>query len=631
MAKELVINVQSSLAICDSLTDLLRRSFGPNAFQVLYTTSTGKVLVTSDGSTILRATNVAHPVGCWLISRVVSFHSQVGDCAKSYIFLIREVLEGICQEFGSMSKNMDRRSQHVSREEMHDLRRALSDMLHGCLPKQILPSLLQESFDASQVTLADFHNLGENVINTHLAGKLSPKQNKFFSSLLWNFIARSATNASILALRQAAQNIVDSFDVAVMEAAGLPIESSHIENGVILSRDAVTHLPRREGDAPCSVMIWGCDPFKAVPASVSTLSARTISGLVHTMQYVRGQAVKFVDLLVENNVRVVLCSECLSATSLSLLQRAFITVVHTVPLEELLRLSHDVNAQILYEVPTELQSAMIFSALDVKQVSVGSRRCTKVLLNTPPCVCHLILCAPTEGMCKVLSLSAMNSVKVINVWLASSQEDFNQCSDITTGPSKPSENPKDQVQKCSNSHSPMDCEMTEHRTGHGLSGGLAGTASGSCEERLDEKRGLLIPGGGSAELLASRLLYQKYRDHRDNQYQSLAEKIVANALLCIPRTLHQNSFAYGSRDSHSFVKILEQYFGSASRGLGIEGKAGQLSALGERGVWEPTMTRYSLWCSVIETVIELLKMDAIVPVLKIGSTQDATKLQDEDR
>ncbi|XP_072168710.1 uncharacterized protein [Diadema setosum] len=626
MAKEVVINVQSSLAICDSLTNLLGKSFGPNALQILYTTSTGKVLITSDGSTILRATNVAHPVGCWLISRVVSFHSQVGDCAKSYIFLIREVLEGICQEFGSVSKNMDRRSHHVSREEMHDLRSALSDMLHGCLPKQILPSLLQESFDASQVTLADFHNLGENVIHTHLAGKLSPKQSKFFSSMLWNFVTRNATNGSISALQEATQNIVDNFDVAVMEAAGLPIESSHIENGVILSRDAVNHLQRREGDAPCIVMIWGCDPFKAVPASVSTLSARTVSGLVHTMQYARVQAVKFVDLLVENNVRVVLCSECLSATSLSLLHRASITVVHTIPLEELLRLGHVVNAQLLYEVPTELQSTMIFSALDVKQVPVGSRRCTKVLLHTSPGVCHLLLCAPTEGMCKVLAQSALNSVKVINAWLASSQEDFNQCSDITTGSSKPLETPTDAVQKRSNSHALMDCELTVHRTGHGFSGELAGTASGSCEQRLDEKHGLLIPGGGSAELLASRLLYQQYLGHRDNQYQSLAEKIVANALLCIPRTLHQNSFAHGSRDSHSFVKILEQYFGDASRGLGIEGKAGQLSALGERGVWEPTMIRYFLWCSVIETVIELLKMDAIVPVLKIGSTLDATKL-----
>ncbi|XP_030831818.1 Bardet-Biedl syndrome 10 protein homolog [Strongylocentrotus purpuratus] len=631
MANQVPVNIQSSLAICTSLASLVQKSYGANAQLVMYTTSTGKVLLTSDGSSILGALHVSHPIGRWLIDRIVTFGHHTGDHTKSFLLLARNILDEISHELSSSVNGLSLRCETVQREQVIQLVKALRVVVQEILPQKILPALMAKSQCFSALDLKAINTFGENLIHTYLHGRISFKQASFMSKLLWKFINGYAgsSEASVSSLRGAAIALQDNFCVASIEAVGLPIESSDIKEGIVLSRCFAKHLNERKGGEERRIIIFGFDPSKMTLESNATISARTVEALVHSMQHTRLQMMRIVNLLQDKNVSVVLFSECVSAAFLSLLDHASITVIQAVPIEELQRLSHVAGINILYEIPRELDASCTVMAEEVKEVTLGKHRYSHIIIRSGPGEGHLVLCAPSEAMCRVLSQAALGAIRCVKVWL--------DADDGTISRSVGSEciGSKDQSKNAPLKVEPSEISCMKHEQSKPsklhLSQSVCNANIAGCGKETEVQTGYLISGGGAAEFIARNVLTQSLPAYKDDYFQYATINIICNALLCIPRTIYHNSFAAQSKDNRSFIKIIydvqRRCESQTSEAWGIDGKTGEACYMFNRGVVEVLTGKYLLWCNVIETLIELLNMDIIIPVQRI--LKDAES-EDED-
>eukprot|EP00057_Strongylocentrotus_purpuratus_P002279 XP_003724187.1 PREDICTED: Bardet-Biedl syndrome 10 protein homolog [Strongylocentrotus purpuratus] len=633
MANQVPVNIQSSLAICTSLASLVQKSYGPNAQLVMYTTSTGKVLLTSDGSSILGALHVSHPIGRWLIDRIVTFGHRTGDHTKSFLLLARNILDEISHELSSSLNGLSLRCETVQREQVIQFVKALKVVVQEILPQKILPALMAKSQCFSALDLKAINTFGGNLIHTYLHGRISFKQASFMSKLLWKFINGYAgsSEASVSSLRGAAIALQDNFCVASIEAVGLPIESSNIKEGIILTRCFAKHLNERKGGEERRIMIFGFDPSKTTLESNATISARTVEALVHNMQHTRLQMQRIVNLLQDKNISVVLFAECVSAAFLSLLDHVSITVIQAVPMEELQRLSHVAGINILYEIPRELDASCTVMAEEVKEVTLGNHRYSHIVIRSGPGEGHLVLCAPSEGMCRVLSQAALGAIRCVKVWLDADDDIIARSVGSECIGSKESDQSQNVPLKVEPSE--ISCMKHEQSKPSNLqpSQSVCNTSIAGCGKETEVQTGYLISGGGAAEFIARNILTLSLPAYKDDYYQYVTIKIICNALLCIPRTIYQNSFAAQSKDSRSFIKVIDDIqrrCGSqTSEAWGIDGKTGEACCMFNRGVVEVLTGRYLLWCNVIETLIELLNMDIIIPVRRI--LKDAES-EDED-
>ncbi|XP_063971792.1 Bardet-Biedl syndrome 10 protein homolog [Lytechinus pictus] len=614
MANQIPVNIQSSLAICSSLTSLIGKSFGPNAQLVMYTTSTGKVLLTSDGRSILGALHVSHPIGRWLIDRVVTFAHQTGNHTKSFIFIMNKMVEDISHQITTSLHGPDLRCKTVIREQVIQLVRALNVVKQDIFPEKVLPALMAKSQCFSAFDFKALKTFGENLIHTYLQGRVSLRQSNFMSKLLWKFIYGYAgsTEASILSIKEAVLALQDNFHVASVKVVGLPVESSSIRKGIILSRCFVNKdlKERKCGVEKKSIIIFGSDISKTAVEADATISARTVQALVHNMQHTRLQMMRIVNLLQDNNIDVVLCSECLSATLLSLLHHASITVIQALPVEELQRLSHFTGINILYEMPREFDDSCIGIAEEVQEVTLGNHRYSQIVMRDGPVGGQLVLCAPSEGMCMVLSHASMGAITCVKMWLDGDDDIIARSVGTEYLWSK------DQSYSAASKVEPSEiCMKPKQRK---ASQSVCNGSIMECENKGEMQTGYLISGGGAAEIIARDILTQNLPVHKDNYHLYTAIRIISNALLCIPERIHRNSFAAQSKDSRSFIKIINDMQSMCRdqrcEAWGIDGQTGEPSCTFNRGVVEVLRGKFLLWINVIEAVIELLNMDTIIPV-----------------
>ena len=89
------LSLDTVVSVCTTLDNLLVKSYGPNALNVLLSTASGKLMVTSAGMTILQSLNISHPIGQMLIRSIQSHHGMSGDNSKSFLLLVCDILKNI--------------------------------------------------------------------------------------------------------------------------------------------------------------------------------------------------------------------------------------------------------------------------------------------------------------------------------------------------------------------------------------------------------------------------------------------------------------------------------------------------------------------------------------------------------
>ena len=261
--------------------------------------------------------------------------------------------------------------------------------------------------------------------------------------------------------------------------------------------------------------------------------------------------------------------------------------------------------------------------------------------NTP--VKQLILCAPTQGICRQWFMAVFNTLKTLRMWLDSSlplsvstTREEDSSSEISSS---------SQTTMCMDLKSEQYSRLRPHELvmwknvhvdetdGDTLL--QVGSQPDESEQVSCKQEAVCIPGGGCTEFLLYRL-FKKLADGnvRDcaldlrDPALATATQILSEVALCIPRNLHRNSFASKCHQS-SFTKVLPEAKRS-STAVGINGRTGALCEPVECGVLEPLSGRLMLWRDAIHSVCSLLRIDKIIGVTALPKHEDSSGNSDSD-
>ncbi|KAI8520176.1 hypothetical protein Bbelb_034330 [Branchiostoma belcheri] len=205
------VDISTAASICHTLCSILQGSFGPNALLNIISTATGQVLISSDGSTILKSLHLSHPVGNLIMDAVQSHHAITGDGTKTFLLILREALQTICKTYGIETTHSHVRSQ-VQKGQVQQLciqmSQAFSYLLDHTLPEVLLPAILKHA------VVTDFDNLPQireyclNVVRTFLSGKFTPRVVEILTEIVCSVIFKTAGDDLFTAVLQ----LIDDYE-----------------------------------------------------------------------------------------------------------------------------------------------------------------------------------------------------------------------------------------------------------------------------------------------------------------------------------------------------------------------------------------------------------------------------------
>ena len=641
------LKLDTVVSVCSTLDNLLVKSFGPNALNVLLSTASGKLMVTSAGMTILQSLNISHPIGQMLIRSIQSHHGMAGDNSKSFLLHVCEILKNIHK---AMSRDTNAGRMKFCK--------CLHKVKTFVLPERILPILVQSC--GKYLSSYNMKNGISEIISTHLQGKINHQTRDHFTQLLTNYIAMSC-GKDITHLSETLQFILDNFDVIFHENPGISQLSSKSVPGIILTRDVLQNNPSGVNMDAIRFIVMGCslEVKDSVVAQNAIFSGLQNGVMQQTLLWKQQQVRQYVQKLKDEDIKLLITTAHVSELFVHVCVTMDIYVVHCVDEEETALLSNVGGLPIVYE-STELLSREVSDYIGLVDsccnLVVGGRRCLQLVnprrngnnesaskqsLETQ-CplknVHSVLICAPTPGMCSQFRSLMYNAIK---------------CTHMLTDPKN--------VLEPQTISTVQTLPETNIHPDHS-----------NVQDATDAPKGIMaypICGGGTFELFLHRCFKEILKDTDNAELQEVL-KILSDSLLAVPLRLLQNSFAPSARrmnvaqllqltssgrndaasnpgpsDKFSqYVAVCDEAncdvansSGSDAEGTnaalttvrtsglrGVNGRTGTTLLQASTEIVQPLASKVLMIYQVLELVAQILRIDSVVSVSKLRPESDSS-------
>lgn len=332
----------------------------------------------------------------------------------------------------------------------------------------------------------------------------------------------------------------------------------------------------------------------------------------------------FLDHCTEKAISLVLSSEKFPDYALHLFRERNISLVHCVLEEDLEFIKIITKCQALLDISEKIDDLLnIVLASSCSLLDLGTRFFIHLNIgdNVPKSV---IISAPTDGLCSNVAFIIHKALKYLLFALKSSTQ-INSFlkKEVTT-----CQREKTAVE----SGNLMDSEKSDCLQIGSDNSLFSEVFKNVCHTDMQNRQKRLgvtfkhepcyrdfAPGGGALDFMIAKVLSEFSCRSSDVDLKTIC-KIVQNATLRIPKILHfNNSLCSPGEKSHEFRKLQMDAFKKLdeSEVLGINSK-GVLTNMLNHGVFESVHCKFYVMYSVIQTLIQILKMDFIVGVNKIN-------------
>ncbi|XP_069775612.1 Bardet-Biedl syndrome 10 protein isoform X2 [Narcine bancroftii] len=214
-----VLDIGELVHVAESLESVVARCYGPLGGQVLFTKATGELLLTRDGSCILEALLLDHPIARVMVRCAVSHRQHTGDGAKSFVLLLAALLRAAQSE----GCGRQRLLRALSALEPRALERMLGPHCGSALLPGPGPHWLQRP--ATQ-----------RILTAYMAGRVGGEQASALSELACELVWRLADGSETGPALRLASGCPDGLLLVV---SGLPMASSRVLEGLVLPRGLV--------------------------------------------------------------------------------------------------------------------------------------------------------------------------------------------------------------------------------------------------------------------------------------------------------------------------------------------------------------------------------------------------------
>ncbi len=581
------------------------RSFGPNALNVMLSTASGKLMMTSAGMTILQALNISHPIGQMLISSIHSHYKMTGDNSKTLLLFVCEMLKRIEK---SVLKN----------EKFHRMKycKVINQIRNEALPRRILPDVI--AVCRTILTSKNVRKQLSSLVSTYLQGKMNHGTREHFTQLLTDYVF-SASENSAAKLANALQHITDNFTCLFHENPGFSQFSTTVVPGIIITREFMRNWPRTVDTNCLQFVLMGC----SMERKDSEICRNTVfSGLQKenlrkALLWKRQFVLQQVTNLASTNVKIVLTAAHVSEMVLHSLSTHGIAVAHCVDEEELDFVSQQSGVPIIFE-PEDVASGDISQHLgcldSCEAVVVAGRRCIQMVNvratsqqggpNSSQAqlgnIQSVLVCAPTPGMCSQFKSVLYNALKCLHMWLD-----------------------PDNILK--------PCTKQEDQDGTVAHSDIVGYS---------------IVGGGAFELLLYRHMKAFAGGSSDADLREVLE-LVCDSLLSVPVRLIQNSYASpanrmnlaqlvqltktpiypdtepGEATQHD-EPVASEVMDMQQHTVGVDGKTGVGPLSSNSNIVQPLASKVLMLFQALDLLHQLLRIDSNVSVTKIHPQKDSS-------
>ncbi|XP_064618621.1 Bardet-Biedl syndrome 10 protein homolog [Lineus longissimus] len=396
-------------SICDIIESILAKSFGPNPSQTMLSSSTGKMLLTSDGVTVLESLHLSHPVAKLILKSVLSFHKISGDGSKTFILMLSAFL----REVASSS------SSHGS-YSCKDLHRSCAKF-QATLHQELFPSLLNYATNIPNDSNADlFWSMCRNITRTSMQGKCPDSVSDTLTNLLTDFLKQSVP--SVQSLFSNISEIVHTFSMACRKIHGAFPDSSKVIDGIIISRDFAVDSGSLTSGGGVRFVFLKCPlgDISTMNSDTVTMDTRGSVGLGNIFEWQHRVIRNILSSYRTLGVNLILCSDSVSDVTKHLCREFNISVISFIPEDEVEALQQITHIHPVSNCVELLSCEDIGVASGCETVIINGRKCFQLKgLKTCGRIIQkqILVCAPTESVATMYELILTNALKTVEVWL----------------------------------------------------------------------------------------------------------------------------------------------------------------------------------------------------------------------
>lgn len=429
MAACTVLSIEEIERVTSALKATVLSGYGPSFRHTLISTQTGKLMITNNGSQILRTTSVDHPVGKYIVSCTSDYQRQYGDSSKTFIIMLSELVY--------RSSLIIRSSSDV--EKASSRLHLLADLEH------LLSATLPQLFKAMEIYCVRYNVSNDAELTAGLNGLIGGSLNSHlleydcshFSRLLTTWVMgwyRSLNEGSTFT--KLLDMLVDYSSVIVVENPGKPASSSQILPGLLISRGFCNQGQMSinpPDNQAIKLLVMNCqiesieDSMLDQQVEFQLPDQNHQETLSKIMGYKRLRTNAFLNLVRQMGINLIITTYSLSTLEKTQCSRYGIATIHTVPEPEIEYVSNILNIQILSST-LELTTSNIGEARSCQEISFGNQSYVHiepdpVCLSTQPSC--LIVCGPTDGMSHQMHQLVNASLKTVRISLTSDNQMLN--------------------------------------------------------------------------------------------------------------------------------------------------------------------------------------------------------------
>ncbi len=599
------ITVDVCVQVCDTMKQIISKSYGPNALNNILTSSTGKVMITNSGMAVLQSLDLSHPIGRLIKDSISRYHQVTGDGSKTLLFALSESLHVVKKltSDGALARKT--------------ISVACDEILHSVIPHVILPKILSLSEICEIDTQSeDFRSKCHDIIWTSLQGSFSKEIVTVLTDLLHGLIFSILNDQKDLTSKQICDLIsyvINQFDLIATEGVGRPVQSSHVVKGIVLQR---AFLPLARPSQPLEnvnfiLVAFSLEREESRIPSNTKMVVHTKEQLENALSWKVSAFSPLVDYLSSKNVKLIISTEHVGETMAFLCRQKGISVLQMVDQEEVERLAQTAGIftvhtiQELYEqsnygvtsmckavnlvghewVLLENVSAFVSvdSGLSSESHTQGHTRTTLLEgINDQSyasvSALQLVIYGPSSGLSSQYKIALFNSLKCVKMWLDSS----------------------------TNLVQSRPCQETNINDRN------------VCKNEISKHYAYSIPAGGAFELTFSALLLHHAKTCGNTALMA-ACKILAESMQCPIHMLLKNSYA--SEFERILLLQVFQMSDHCSQLNGIDAKSGQGLLYNDHLV-EPLSMKVEMVHHLISLLQVLLKLDSVVSIRKINTDKE---------
>lgn len=378
-------NAQSeNIAAAVAIADTVKSTLGPKGMDKMLVDSSGDIIITNDGATILKELEVEHPAAKMIAEVAKSLDQECGDGTTSGVLLTGELLK---------------QAQELLNKKVHS---TVINIGYKLAAKKAIETLEKIAVKLQPNDTATL----EHIAMTSMAGK-SAQASK-------DYLARLAVSAILAVLEKEHQTVKVNLDnIQIQKKTGASIEASEMIKGTILDKErAHQGMPIVVKNAKIALIKAAFEIKKTeVDAKIQIKDPTQLQSFLDGEEKM---IVQMVEKVSKNGATVVFCEKAISDIAEHFFAKKGIYAIASVKESDMEKLAKATGARIVANV-NDFSLSDIGFAGQVEEQKIGEDKMTFVSACKNPKAVSLLLRGSTDHVVDELERALHDALSVVKL------------------------------------------------------------------------------------------------------------------------------------------------------------------------------------------------------------------------